>query len=318
MNNLSKDYIFDSSHLNGMHLAESFGKYKISCKAGYYCDFNITQISNQPHFHNCYELYIVTAGEGSFLNGGQPYTVKQWDIFIADPGVIHEISVHKLQDLQLIYFHIDIEADELVSIKTASDLSVHNFLKGHKVIARAQKHLLAYLLFFDVYFKEKKSKGYGMQQAYKSLILESLDSLSLKADNLVLSLTSASNTFELALDYIDQNLNRRTTISQIAKELNVSERTLQLLFRKHMNSTVIDYINKKKMILASYYLMKQFSVTETSNQIGIQNTAQFSRLFKKYIGVTPKKYQQQHIAKIRDFGRRQHILQVSDHETAQR
>lgn len=301
---LENNCVFDSKYINGIHFEESFGKYNIYCKAGYFCNFNLMQLSNQPHFHDCYELYIATSGEGSFIYGKHTYNVKQWDIFIADPEMTHEICVNPSQDLQLVYFQILIEAYDLSSPKTLEDVSIYNFLNGHKVVAKSQQHLFAYLLFINEYFSAKKSRGYGIEQALKNLVLESLDTLSFKGGSLSKVRTPA-NTFELALDYIDQNLNNKISISEMARELSVSERTLQYLFRKHMNKTIVNYVNEKKMTLAAHHLIKQFSVSETANQIGIANTSQFTRLFKKHIGVSPKKYQQLHISKIKDFGRRQ-------------
>ncbi|MCW3489981.1 helix-turn-helix domain-containing protein [Dethiobacter alkaliphilus] len=305
MNNSYNNNVFDFNHLNRMQLEENFGKYKLSCKVGYFCDFNVTQVSNQPHFHNCYELSIVTSGEGTFFHGGETFPVKQWDVIIADPEVTHEFRVNKLQDLQLIYFQFEIEADSLAKPKNPADLTINSFIREHKVLAKSQKHMLAYLLFFDTYFSVRKSRGFGIQQALKNLILESLETLSMNGGTLLAPQTNVSSTFEMALDYIDHNLNNKILVSEIARELNVSERTLQLLFKKHLNSTIVDYINNKKMNLAAHYLMKQYSVNETASQLGFSNSAQFSRLFKKYLGVNPKQYQQMHIAKIRDFGRRQ-------------
>ena len=303
-----KEYYFDSSHINGMYLEESFGKYSMSSKAGFFCNFDLNQISNQPHFHNCYELYVITCGEGTFRYDKELHYIKQGDIFIADPNVTHEISVNGLQNLQGINFFIELKNNVHVNPRTLQDLSINSFLSGHKVTISSQKHLLAYLIFIDAYFSEKRSKGFAIQQALKNLILECLDSLSIKSGNLYKVRSNDCSTFELALDYIDHNLNNKILVSEAAKELCISERTLQYLFRKYMNKTVIDYINEKKMKLAAQHLIKQFSVSDTAIQIGIISTSHFIRVFKKYMGITPKKYQQLHISKVKEFGRRQQDL----------
>ncbi|KJR44602.1 Transcriptional regulator, AraC family [Desulfosporosinus sp. I2] len=307
---MDKNYNFSSSPINGMQVNESFGKYTVSCKIGYLCDFNLMQISNQPHFHDCYELCIVTSGEGNFSYGNNVYKVKQGDIFVADSEVIHEISVSKLQDLQLIYFLIQIETDNNLSPKSIQDQSIESFLSGHKVITVAQKQMFAYFLFIDTYYSAKKSRGYGIEQALKSLILESIDLLAVKSERLLKGQLHSPNTFEAALDYIDHNLNNKITVSEVARQLNVSERTLQYLFKKYLNRTIVDYINEKKMVLAAHHLKKQFSVSETACQVGIGGCPQFTRLFKKYFGVGPKKYQQLHSSEFKDFGRRKQKLEI--------
>jgi AraC family transcriptional regulator, transcriptional activator of pobA len=308
MYSFDKEYVFDSSHINGMDLEENFGKYSISSKVGFFCNFDLNQISNQPHFHNCYELYIITCGEGTFQYDKEAYYVKQGDIFIADPNVTHEISVNSLQNLQGINFFIEIKVNVHLKPRTLQDFSINSFLSGHKVTVGSQKHLLAYLIFIDAYFTAKRSRGFAIEQALKNLILECLDSLSVKSGSLHKVQANTRSTFELALDYIDHNLNNKIVISEVAKELCISERTLEYLFRKHMNKTIKDYVNEKKMTLAAHHLMKQFSVSDTAMQVGLSSTSQFIRLFKKYIGITPKKYQQLHISKVKEFGRRQQEL----------
>lgn len=308
MYDFDKEHLFDSSHINGMYLEENFGKYNIAIKVGFFCNFDLNQVSNQPHFHNCYELYIVTCGEGTFAYDKKSYKIKDGDIFIADPNVIHEIKVSNLQSLKGINFFIEIKDNGHLKPRTLQELSIYSFLSGHKVTLESQKHLFAYLMFIDAYYNEKRGRGFAIEQALKNLILECLNSLSLKSGGVYKIRENTRSTFELALDYIDHNLNNKIVIKEVAKELCISERTLEYLFKKHINKTIKDYVNQKKMTLAAHHLMKQFSVTDTAMQVGINNTSQFIRLFKKYLGVTPKKYQQIHISKTKEFGRRQQKL----------
>lgn len=307
---MDEKFIFDSSYITGIHLEDNFGNYSMSCKTGYFCDFNLIQLSNQPHFHKCYELHVVTSGEGEFVYGDETYTIQKGDIFIADPNIVHEIVVNKSQDLQLIYFFIEIEGDKFLEPKNSRDWTIHSFLIEHNTVVRSQTHLLAYLLFVEKYSNGKKSTGFGIYQALKNLILESIDALSVKGGNLSKDRTYSLGIFELALDYIDQNLDSKITVSGIAKHLFTSTRNLQYIFKKQLGRTIVDYINEKKMILGAHYLAKQFSVSETATHLEIENTSQFTRLFKEYIGITPKKYQQNHISKVREFGRRQQNLDL--------
>lgn len=304
---MDSNFIFNSIYINGMQIEENFGKYSISCKVGNLCNFDINQVSNQPHFHNCYELCIVASGEGNFIYKDKIYKITQGDIFIADPNVTHEVQVNKLQNLQVIFFFIEIANKENLTPKTSEDHIINSFSLNHKVVVSSQKHLLAYLMFIENYYLAKKTKGLGIHVALKSLILESLDSLSIKGDSLSMSKLFLHSALELALDYIDRHLNEKIKISDIATHSCCSVRNLQHLFKKHLNTTIIDYINERKIILASHYLMRQYSVNDTSIQVGINDPSQFTRLFKRYKSITPKKYQQLNISKTRSFGRRQQI-----------
>lgn len=305
---MDKDFIFNSNFISGVHMEEVLGKYTLSFKCGNLCTFDLNQLSNQPHFHNCYELCLVTSGEGTLIYKDSLYKLATGDIFITDSNVIHEVHVNKYQNLQVLFLFLEILDKEDTTPKSSDDTMIVSFLHSHKTIAYGQKHMLAYLLFIENYYNVKKTFGYGINKAFKSFILESLETLS---DHLQPNAYSSNHvlhsSLELALDFIDRHLCEKMMIGDIAKHCHSSVRNLQHLFRKHFDQTIVDYINERKITLASHYLMRQYSVYDTSIQIGINDTSQFTRLFKKYRSITPKRYQQLNCSKNKDFGRRQQI-----------
>lgn len=301
---MSRELIFNSGYIVGMQIEESFGKYSISCRVGAYCDFDLNMVSNQLHTHNSYELCIVTSGSGIFFYDGKKFKLQRGDVFIADPYIIHEIQINNHQYLQLIYFFIDIINNELSMPKSPEDQMLHTFLNQHAVLVNSQMHLLAYFSFIEDYNAVKRSRGFGIYHSIKNLILESLDCLSNKSDNFSKSLIFTCNALEQSLDYIDNNLNKKITLGEISRHSRTSVRNLQYLFKKHLNKTIIEYSSERKINLAAHYLMMQFSVQDTANLIGITAPAQFTKMFKKYKAISPKKYQQLHAPKEKGFGRR--------------
>lgn len=301
---MNSDLIFNSSSIVGMQIEESFAKYSISCRVGAFCNFDLNMVSNQLHTHNCYELCIVTNGSGMFNYADKNYKLEQGDVFIADPFIVHEVQTNRLQSLQLIYFFIEVKDNELLTHNRCEDQMIKSFLNGHKVLVSSQKHLLSYFMFIDNYHTLKKSRDFGIYQALKNLILESLDALSLKGESFSKPRAIACNSLELSLDYIDVNLNKKMALNEIAKHSCTSGRNLQYLFKKHLGKTVIEYVNERKIALASHYLMRQFSVRDTANLVGIDDPSKFTRLFKKQKAISPKKYQQIHVPNENGFGRR--------------
>lgn len=286
-----------------MQIEENFGKYGISCRVGAYCNFDLNMMSNQLHTHNSYELCIVTSGTGTFYHNGKKLKLQKGDVFIADPFITHEIQINTHQDLQLIYFFIDIINNELSVPKSTEDQMIHAFLHGHNELVNTQMHLFAYFSFLEIYNDAKKSRGFGLYHAVKNLIIEALDSLSVKSYHFSKPLIFSCNALELCLDYIDNNLNRKIALEELSKHSNTSIRNLQYLFKKHLNKTIIEYVNERKINLASHLLTMQFSIQDTANQIGINDASQFTKLFKKYKSISPKKYQLQ-APKENGFGRR--------------
>jgi AraC family transcriptional regulator, transcriptional activator of pobA len=294
--NLHSDYI------SGMRIDESFGKYRLSCKAGTYCVFGFEQISNQRHQHNCYEMCIIISGEGSYFYNNTVYRIQRGDIIIAEPEIQHEIQANIQESLLLLYIFIEIKCNSSAAkVKTFGDQCIEGFLNGH-VQKTVQEQLLAYITFIEAYNSPRKKYHFGTYEALKNLILESLLSLSNKSKSQ--DTPVVKNIIENSMDYIDANLHKRILVKDIAANSCTTGRNLEYLFRKHLNKTVVGYINEKKIELACHYLNMYFNISDTASMVGINNLSQFSSLFRKYKTVSPKQYQQINLTDKMGMGRR--------------
>lgn len=63
------------------------------------------------------------------------------------------------------------------------------------------------------------------------------------------------------------------------------------MFSKYLNLTPKQYINSRKINLAKVYLKMNYKVSDVSSLVGINDISQFSRLFKKHCGISPKSFQ---------------------------
>ena len=63
------------------------------------------------------------------------------------------------------------------------------------------------------------------------------------------------------------------------------------LFKKEYSITITDYIAKKRMEEAQQLLIDtDFSIIEVSDQVGYHDAKYFSKLFKRYHGISPAQY----------------------------
>ncbi|MGG4403832.1 response regulator [Paenibacillus amylolyticus] len=94
-----------------------------------------------------------------------------------------------------------------------------------------------------------------------------------------------------AMHFIETNLKQRLTLEAIAEEVNLAPSYFSSLFKKTMNEGVISYINRKKIHLALELLnVRDYSLLELCEEVGIVNEGYFCKLFKEYTGDTPKQY----------------------------
>lgn len=87
--------------------------------------------------------------------------------------------------------------------------------------------------------------------------------------------------------FLDSDL----TLTQLAKQLNLSRHHLSQIINDNLGSTFYDYINQLRVEQASVMLLNEpLSVTEICYGSGFANKATFNNAFKKFTGKTPSQF----------------------------
>ncbi|MGQ9806764.1 MAG: AraC family transcriptional regulator N-terminal domain-containing protein [Chlorobiales bacterium] len=97
-----------------------------------------------------------------------------------------------------------------------------------------------------------------------------------------------------AIDYIKQHLNERICIDDLCKKSCMSRQHFFRSFKQELGLTPIEFINQERIKLAKQYLAySHLSVSEVCYQLGFSSVAYFDRVFKYYVGKSPRKFQQE-------------------------
>lgn len=92
---------------------------------------------------------------------------------------------------------------------------------------------------------------------------------------------------------IDADLTADLSLRAQAEDLGVNASYLSSLFKKEVGTTYSDYVNKKRVEYAARLLKTtSFQVQSIAQQCGILDLNYFSKVFKKYMGLTPLKYRE--------------------------
>ena len=93
-----------------------------------------------------------------------------------------------------------------------------------------------------------------------------------------------------ACGYIEINLHRKITMLELKQHTKCSERSLQLIFKKHLNKSPFEYIEEQRLLRA-YELIKQHKqskrTTDIAREVGFTHLGRFSLNFKKRFGIHP-------------------------------
>ena len=128
-------------------------------------------------------------------------------------------------------------------------------------------------------------------------ILQYQDDLNNEDNRHVLRQYEVSKVRE-AVQYIQQNIERTSSVNDICNEVGLSETKLQEGFKILYNATVNNYINDVRLNLSSQLLRNSdFNISEIVYKVGLTSRSYFSKIFREAYQMTPTEYRQLHIKK---------------------
>jgi transcriptional regulator GlxA family with amidase domain len=93
-----------------------------------------------------------------------------------------------------------------------------------------------------------------------------------------------------ACEYIEINLHRKIMMLELKQHTKCSERSLQMIFKKHLNKSPFEYIEEQRLLKA-HELIKQHKqskkTTDIAREVGFRHLGRFSVNFKKRFGIHP-------------------------------
>jgi len=93
------------------------------------------------------------------------------------------------------------------------------------------------------------------------------------------------------LQHIRKHIDQVITIDELTDLCWLSKDHFIRLFKKEMQMTPVDYINRKKIEKAQLMLITgQQSIKDIAYQLSFENVSYFNRLFKRYTNTVPSEY----------------------------
>ena len=95
---------------------------------------------------------------------------------------------------------------------------------------------------------------------------------------------------ELSVEYIKANLSNKITIADLTKLTGYSERSLQMVFKKELNQSPIEYIEAQRLLKAKVLIERHKQskkISEVAQDVGLTHLGRFSVTFKKRFGISP-------------------------------
>lgn len=94
-----------------------------------------------------------------------------------------------------------------------------------------------------------------------------------------------------AKEYMEEHYCENLTLQQVAEQVGISHGYLSTLFSQQVGCGFIDYLHQLRVERACVYLKQNYFKTyEIAYKLGFRDEKYFSKVFKKYKGVSPSAY----------------------------
>lgn len=268
-------------------------------------DFFITVARRDPqpefprHTHEFSELVIITKGHGAHRVDKTEFPVSVGDAFVISGRQEHEFS--DLKKLSLVNVIFDPANPALNNLDT-SDLPGFRSLffleprhrKSHKFESRLRlsgedlkkaEHLI------DELEKELVETQPGFKAIATALFIELLIHLSRcygrSKNPEALSLLRIAD----AINYLERHYAAPADFRKLAQSAGMSPRSFQRAFFRATGTSAQNYLITARLKHAAELLKyKNYSVSESAYASGFRDSNYFSRLFKKYMRISPKHF----------------------------
>jgi AraC-like DNA-binding protein len=259
---------------------------------------------NRVHRHSFFEPCIVLSGTGEFEHGSAVFSLRQGDLFIANPGVYHEIRSLRTADLGLYFLAFSIARASQTSRPgerpALRQETMAEFIRCHSVYLPGQSHLIS---LFEHAMKLSRSDVGQTQSPFYG------DAATLLLNQVIAALTESARlsaedhghhqlTNRVA-DAIEKRLHQPLRIATLARDCGMSERTLRRKWKNSRGSSLTNEINHRRIVRASHLLLlPDISIAEVGYQVGLESPAQFSRMFRSVKGLSPKEYRRKYLGRL--------------------
>lgn len=263
-------------------------------KLSYYQDFSAI-----CHWHEDVEFIIILKGEMNFFVEGKVYLLRENTGIFVNSSRLHYGFSEKSTDCEFIglLFH-------------PKSISINQHIESKYMSPLIQQVNLPMIL-LDPLIAWKEDIIQQVKQII-SLFESGMDGYELVTQSILFSIwellytySSKENILEgkidllelkKMIDFIQIQHSKKITLNQIAAAGTVSRSKCCSLFKAHLQSSPLQYVNKFRLEKSKKLLLNPLlTISEIAHECGFSSSSYFTELFHREIGTTPKKFRDKSI-----------------------
>lgn len=260
-----------------------------------------TEDEQNYHAHDFIELVVILKGESRFLIDGREYPVREGDLLLLNPGTYHKSMVQKEAAQAVTECYLAFTGVEFRGCERG-----HLPLFGGRELCTSMPDGLKQEVFRLCAAIAKESEAfrpgrYFMLKSYLIQVLcliareqkeESVLTAGQAPSGYIFKSVNKKYVVGQIMKYLEEHYREKISLDQIAANMYLSSFYISKIFKSETGDTPINYLISLRMKKARELLDQdpQLSIQTVAAAVGYEDAYHFSKLFKKYYGLSPLYY----------------------------
>ena len=251
--------------------------------------YNASTFPESLHFHDYYELVIYISGTIRYICENKTLLPEPGDIILTPPSTLHTSTLIANSQYDRYVFYLyptafdSFHGDALMKF-LQSGSQPYICLEQNK-----QQRMFSLLERIDEAFQEGNTGSSALALSYVVQLFYLLNRYG--SDSSKQDPHFPGNVMKIK-GYIDENFSRIQSVSQIAEQFFYSREYASRLFKRYLNTSINDYLQKRRITWCRSQLETAAPIKDICYQAGFRSMSSFIHAFSILTGMTPSRYRQ--------------------------
>lgn len=246
-----------------------------------------------PRKRDIYTLIAIRKGAGIIAVNGKKYYVQENDLLLIFPKM--EVSMECVNEEAWSYMWIGFRGLKAEECVMHMGFWQENIV--HKTAHTGRMNeLINYMMEAqqDMTFVNGLRRN-GMLEIFFADLIEEYNQKATQTELKYTYNSESSRYIKSAINYIAENYTRNIKISELADYIGVNRSYLTSSFKKLMGYSPKEYLIGLRMEKAKSLLeTTDVPINTIANSVGYNDQLAFSKMFKRYAGISPMVYREEH------------------------
>lgn len=244
------------------------------------------------HCHNFYEIYFFVEGDVDYLVEGTYYKPEPGSLLLFAPNAFHGVKINSRAPYKRYTLHFD----QNLLLPERRSFLMRALPEGNKES------------WGTIYYRKEDTEKYDLQ-VYLSALRECAEMDEARREQMIplcveavlsrillmreagkeMAVREQKDTITEILYYLNSHLQEQVTLDELAEKFFISKHHLNKVFRKRTGTTVMDYLQRKRVSSAQQMLFLGYNAKEAAVQSGFGEYSSFYRAYVRVTGHEPSR-----------------------------